>query len=209
MAGEVWAILLAAGESSRMGRPKPLLDWDGITLLQWQVGRLHEAGVQEVVVVLGARAAEIEPSARSSGARVVINREFASGRASSLRAGAAAVSGDAGWIVVLSVDQPRPAWVTRRLLAEAQRSGALVAAPRHKGRGGHPVVLAGALLPEVLTAAEETEGLRAIVRRHADSTLAVEFANSCVIVDLNTPAEYEAALAAFHRGEWDEDGAPR
>src|SRR5581483_293345 len=170
-------------------------------------GQLREAGVQEVVAVLGAAAAEVEPFARKSGARVVVNPEFMSGRASSLRAGAAAVSGDAGWVVVLGVDQPRPAWVTRRLVEEARRQGALVTSPRYKGRGGHPVVLAGALAPELRAVQEETQGLRAVVERHADVTMRVEFANSCVIVDLNTPAEYEAALAAFNRGEWSEDRA--
>jgi molybdenum cofactor cytidylyltransferase len=79
------AILLAAGESTRMGRLKQLLPWDGTPLIAWQVGQLQEAGADDVVVVLGHEAEQIR-SAVPEPARVVINPDYKQGRATSLRA---------------------------------------------------------------------------------------------------------------------------
>ena len=104
------AIILAAGESSRMGRPKPLLPWVGATdgepslLIDYQVRELAAAGVDDIVVVLGHEAAELRPHVPPE-ARVASNEAYREGRASSLRAGAAALPDDAGPIAVLGVDQ--------------------------------------------------------------------------------------------------------
>ncbi len=204
-ADETWAILLAAGESTRMGRPKPLLEWGGVTLVEWQVGQLLEAGAGGVAVVIGSRADEVEPVVIRAGAVPVLNRDYRQGRASSVRAGARAIRRPPAHLVILSVDQPRPAWVTRRLLAAASESAARIISPVYQGHGGHPIVLDGSLLQEVRAVDEATLGLRAVLQRHQAESAYLEFENSCVIVDLNTPAEYESALAAFQRGEWDED----
>jgi molybdenum cofactor cytidylyltransferase len=201
------AILLAAGESTRMGQPKQLLAWAGTTLVEWQIEQLQKAGADTVVVVLGSYLELVEPKVLSAGARPVVNDGFRLGRATSLRAGALEVNEAAGLIVVLSVDQPRPSWVTAALLARASAADAQVVIPAHKGSGGHPVVLKGALLSELRTVSEETFGLRAVVDRHLAETERVQFANSCVIVDLNTPSEYEAALAAYNRGDWEKDSS--
>lgn len=208
MSGETWAILLAAGESTRMGRLKPLLPWAGVTLIEWQIAQLRDAGVSQVVAVLGSRAPEVEPLVTAAGATPVVNMLFREGRASSIRAAAAAVDATARRIVIVGVDQPRPAWVTRRLLAKSSESRALILSPMFMGRGGHPIVLDASLLEELLRVDEATLGLRAITERHRAEAIGVEFENSCVIVDLNTPVEYEAALAAFNRGEWSEDFRP-
>ncbi len=204
-ADDTWAILLAAGESTRMGRPKQLLEWGGVTLVEWQVARLLEAGADGVAVVIGSRGDEIEPAVLRAGALPVLNRDYRQGRASSVRAGARAIERPPARLVILSVDQPRPAWVTRRLLAVASEPPAKILSPRYQGHGGHPLVLDGSLLEEVRAVDEATLGLRAVVQRHQAESAYLEFENSCVIVDLNTPAEYESALAAFQRGEWDED----
>ncbi|HEY5626090.1 MAG TPA: nucleotidyltransferase family protein [Dehalococcoidia bacterium] len=190
----VAAILLAAGESRRMGVAKPLLAWRGATLIEYQIAQLHEAGVDDVIAVLGHRAEEILPPVTASGARGVVNENYREGRASSLRAGAAEAEG-AETIVVISVDQPRPAAVTRRLLAE-HTSGITV--PSHGGRRGHPVVLDGALLPELREVSEATLGLRAIITRHAAEVREVPFDSPGVLVDLNTPEDYERAVAGDH-----------
>jgi molybdenum cofactor cytidylyltransferase len=202
--GGIEALLLAAGESTRMGRPKQLLDWGGFTLLEWQVRQLRDAGASSVVVVVGYMAEDIATVAEASGARVVTNLDYRQGRASSLRAGATALDPRAERVVILSVDQPRPAWVTRRLIT-AEARAALIVAPRHAGRGGHPVILDGSIMPELARVSEESLGLKAVMDRHKTQTVYVDFENPCVIVDLNTPAEYEKALASFQRDEWSED----
>jgi molybdenum cofactor cytidylyltransferase len=194
---QVAAILLAAGESRRMGfprirrTPKPLLEWQGNTLIGYQIAQLHEAGVDDVIAVLGHRAEDVLPLVTGAGARAVVNESYREGRASSLRAGAAAAEG-ADTVVVLSVDQPRPAAVTRRLLSE-HASGITV--PTHGGRRGHPVVLDGAFLPELREVSEATQGLRAVIARHAAEVREVPFDTQDVLLDINTPEDYERAIA--------------
>jgi CTP:molybdopterin cytidylyltransferase MocA len=193
----VAAILLAAGESRRMGRPKPLLEWGGTTLIEYQIGQLREAGVDDVIAVLGHGAESVRSHAERAGARVVVNARHAAGRASSLRAGAAAVGDDAEAVVVLSVDQPRPAAVAARLLGEMGNGKWVVSVPVFDGRRGHPVVLDGSLLPELRTVTEEALGLRGLLTAHASGVREVPFGSAVVLVDMNDPEEYERAIAAF------------
>ncbi len=204
------AILLSAGESTRMGRPKALLPWGDTTLLQYQVDELRAAGVDDVVVVLGHDAEAVRAAVPPS-ARVVVNEAYKLGRASSLRAGAAALDETADPIVVLGVDQPRPRGVHQRLLAAQRESGALITVPASDGRRGHPVVLAGALLGELRDASEERRGLHGVIEAHASDVhehpfvmLAHEsMANEpdltalMVLVDINTPEDYEEARTLF------------
>ncbi len=187
----VAAILLAAGESRRMGSPKPLLAWQGSTLIEYQISQLREAGVADVIAVLGHRAQDILPLVTAAGARGIINENYREGRASSLRTGADAVMG-AETIVIISVDQPRSAAVTRRLLAE-HTSGITVAS--HRGRRGHPVILDGALLVELREVDETTQGLRAVLARHAPDVREIAFESAAVLLDLNTSEDYRQASA--------------
>jgi CTP:molybdopterin cytidylyltransferase MocA len=190
-----------------MGRPKPLLPWDGSTLVAWQAEQLRQAGAEDVVVVLGYEADAVR-AALPEGVRPVLNRDYVLGRASSLRVGAGAVEDVVEAVVVLGVDQPRPAWVTRLLIEARRESDAAVALPRFGERRGHPVVVAGRLLPELRSAGEAERGLRAVIVRHEPETLVVACASAVVDLDLNTPAEYESAVAAYRRGDWGPPGGP-
>jgi molybdenum cofactor cytidylyltransferase len=193
---KVAAILLAAGESTRMGTPKPLLDWFGEALVDYQIRQLREAGCEEVVVVLGHRAGEIEPVVSTAGGRCVRNESYREGRASSLRAGAEAL-GEPEAIVVASVDQPRPANVVRQLIEERETRAALVAAPTFEGERGHPIVVDGKLLPELRSAREETLGLRGVIGGHEDGVAEVIFETPAILLDFNTPDEYEEAKRRY------------
>jgi molybdenum cofactor cytidylyltransferase len=161
-----------------------------------------------VIVVLGHDAAAIRPAVPDT-ARIVLNEGYREGRATSLRRGAEAVLEDAEAVVILSVDQPRPAWVSR-LLIERRRSGpAPIVSPRFPRRFGHPVLVDASLLAELRRVDDATLGLRAVVERHKAEAVSVPIENEQVDVDLNTPADYEAALAAFASGAWAEPQADR
>jgi molybdenum cofactor cytidylyltransferase len=191
------AILLAAGESRRMGISKPLLEWAGETLIEYQVHQLCDAGVDDVIAVLGHSADQVRPFAERAGATAVVNDRYAEGRASSLRAGVAAVPPGTTEIAVLNVDQPRPATVIRRLLEEHLASGALITLPTYEGRRGHPAFLCGSLLPELCTVDDATQGLRAVVHRHDADVREIAFDTPIVLLDINDPARYESARAEF------------
>lgn len=189
------SIVLAAGLSSRMGSPKALLDWGGMPLLRYHIEQLHEGGVDEVIVVLGYRADEVARQIRHQPCRIMLNPRFHLGRAGALRIGAKAVNRDAESIVILNVDQPRPAAFIRQMLDAHRAGGMLITHPMHDGHGGHPVIAAGSLRPELMEATDESEGLRAILQRHAQEINTIEAGAICLL-DLNTPEEYEKARPA-------------
>jgi len=193
----VAAILLAGGESRRMGSPKPLLKWGGRTLIEYQLEQLKPPAVDRLVVVLGHRADEVRPYVHRAGAQAVINELYAEGRASSLRVGAAALPEEIEAVLVLNVDQPRPRWVIERLVEEHRRGGNLITVPSFGGQRGHPPVLAGSLLPELREVREATQGLRAVVERHQAEVHEVPFDSEVVLLDINRPEEYERARASY------------
>ena len=197
-------LILAAGESTRMGRLKQLLPWGGTMLIEWQVAQMLEAGVDDLVVVLGHSAEAVGEAVQRTPARVAVNDAYKEGRASSVRCGAAAIPDGAGAIVILSVDQPRPAWLTRRLIDAWHSQPAPIVMPTFDGRRGHPILVAGSLLEELRGVTEAGLGLRAVTEHHASETAFVAIERAAVNIDLNTPADYEAALAAHNRGEWSE-----
>ncbi len=189
------SILLAAGMSTRMGQPKALLDWGGEPLICYQIRQLQEAGVDEVVVVLGYRADDIHRKLHGLTYRSVLNPVYQLGRAGSLRAGAKAVSPEASAIVLLNVDQPRPADLIRSVI-EGHTSADSATRPVHGDRHGHPVVVAGRLRNELLAATEDERGLRGVMEAHVNEIVDVPSDERCLL-DLNTPDDYEAALAAL------------
>ena len=190
------AILLAAGESTRMGEPKQLLDWQGQTLVAAQVETLLEAQCRPVIVVLGAHATRVRQAiAGRAEVQITTNQQWRRGRASSIRAGARAVPPAVDAVAVVSVDQPTRAEVVTRLAKELVLStDALIAVPRREGRNGHPPVFRAQLLPELQHVTEREEGLRQIRRRHADRTIFLEMNDPLVTLNLNTPEAYRRAI---------------
>ncbi len=193
----VAAILLAGGESSRMGVPKPLLEWGGHTLIEYQLAQLTGPPLDRVVVVLGHGAEEVLPYVHGAGAQAVVNELYAQGRASSLRVGAAALPDDTTTVLVLNVDQPRPHDVIARLVDVHRLSHNLITIPTYGGTRGHPPVLDGSLLPELREVNEATLGLRAIIDRHAEDVRELTFEAETVLLDLNRPQEYQKARASY------------
>ncbi len=179
-----------------MGSPKALLPWGDVTLVEYQVQQLRAGGVDEIVVVLGHSADEIRERVPDT-ARAVVNLHFQDGRATSLRAGALALSDDADAIVVLNVDQPRPSDLISRLIEAHAASDTLISRPVFGNKHGHPIVLTGSLLEELRSVQEESQGLLGVVNAHRDEMQDVDLEDERVLVDFNTPEEYEKALAEF------------
>lgn len=198
----VAAVLLAAGESARMGRPKPLLPWEGGTLVGWQVGAVADAGAAPIVVVLGHEAPAIAAHVRGSPhLRMVINPVWPQGKTTSIRLGLREAGRDAQGILLLAVDQPVPPVLLRALVTEHVESGALITQPTHQGKGGHPLLFHASLFDELLAITEETQGVRAILERHAAEVHAVPVDSPLVRVDINTPDDYRRAQGMLHQGE--------
>jgi len=197
------AILLAAGESQRMGTPKALIPWRGQPLLNHQVRQIEASRVSECVVVLGREAERLStclaaPDGSAGRLRRVVNPDPDSGRCSSVIAGLRSLPEGVDAIFVVSVDQP----VERDLLdalmdaaaaeweGENAASRRTIVVPVHAGRRGHPPLFHGSLTSELREIVEESKGLRAVVRRHPGRVLEMQWDNADVLLNLNTPEDF-------------------
>ena len=191
------AILTAAGESIRMGRPKPLLEWYDVPLVRYQIDNLLEAGVHEVVVVLGNESWHVLPHVWGRGVRPVLNRDYKQGKTTSVLCGILSADPDATDLVLLAVDQPRPAWVVNKVVESHVENDALITSPRYEGRGGHPLMFSATLRGELESITDEGQGVREVFDVHRGEVNEVMFDDPIVRLDLNTPEEYEAARAKY------------
>jgi molybdenum cofactor cytidylyltransferase len=193
---ETVAILLAAGESRRMGQLKALLPWQGTSLLAHQVTALLEAGVDRVIVVLGHRAEELKPIVEGQPeVTCVVNPDYLVGKTTSIKAGVKSLCrDDLDSLLVLNVDQPRTAGTIRHLLDRRRASPAPITIPTYRGKGGHPIILNASLIDELLSIQEDTLGLKAVMQRHQEYIQRVEVEDPEVLWDLNTPEQYQEAL---------------
>ncbi len=189
----VAAVLLAGGESRRMGSQKALLPWHGRSLLEYQLAQLAAVGeVADIIVVTGDRADALSPViAAARKATAVCNPDYAAGKTGSIRTGLSRIPGSATAVLLTSVDQPRPAAVIRRLVREHAASASPITVPVLQGRRGHPVLFDRTLLPELLAIDEATEGVRAVLRRDQSRVREVPFEDPVVLLDLNTPQDVE------------------
>ncbi len=194
---KVSGILLAAGESTRVGTPKPLLPWFGATLVERQVEALLRAGVADVFVVTGHRADEVCAHLHGAHVQAVFNPYYRQGKSTSVKAGLAALPPDAQAIALLAVDQPRPVWLIRCILESHAATKALITCPSYARRGGHPIVFDRSLVEELKGISEERQGIRVVLRAHAGEINWVEVDTALARLDLNTPEAYQEACRTF------------
>jgi molybdenum cofactor cytidylyltransferase len=191
------AVLIAAGESVRMGRPKPLLSWHGVPLVEYQAAALVEAGVAEVVVVLGHRHELVGPHVKGPGVHYVVNRAYRLGKTGSVKAGLGGIESPATDVLLLAVDQPRPAGVVSSIIEAHVRADALITAPSYRGRAGHPLVFSSSLMCELQAITEDGQGVREVFLAHRADVNEVEMDDPIVCLDLNSPEAYEEAKARY------------
>ena len=192
------ALVLAAGKSTRMGRTKALLPLGSETFISRIVETFREAGVEEVVVVVGHDAQRVSDALRQFGRppRIVLNPEYESGQLSSILAGLRVVDRPGVKAMLLTlVDVPLVSGATVGAVLERYRaSAAPIVRPVSGSRHGHPVLIDRHLFP-LLRAADPGAGIKPIVREHASVVGDVEVADEGSFTDIDTPAEYAAAAA--------------
>ena len=190
------AIVLAGGKSSRMGRPKALLPIGPTreTFLERVMRTLKDAGVEDVVVVVGADAAAIRQQAQPalSGVRIVDNPDWAQGQLTSLLAGLRSIdTAHASGVLMTLVDVPLVTAATVRSLIAVQRErNAPIVRPVSNGRHGHPVIFGRALFDE-LQRADPASGAKPVVRAHAAEMIEVPVDDEGAFTDIDTREDYE------------------
>lgn len=186
----IWAVVLAAGESRRMGTQKLLLPFGETTVVGAVVRTAQASRVDKVLVVLGADRQAVRAELAARGVEFAVNDHYHLGMLSSVQAGLRALPAEAEAAVILLGDQPflaAPVVDAVIVAFEAGRPGLVI--PTYQGRRGHPVLVDLKYRDEVL-GFDQADGLRRLMRAHADDVLEVGTADANILRDLDTPEDY-------------------
>jgi molybdenum cofactor cytidylyltransferase len=186
------AVVLSAGESSRMGRPKALLPIEGETFIGRIVGSLKRTQVGKILVVLGHNAGPLAAAIGALPVEILINPNYQLGQLSSLQVAVRNLLSDPdcdGMLVHL-VDHPYiDASLVDRMIRQFYESKKDIVVPRCRGKRGHPVLFSRRLFGELLDAPMD-QGAKAVVNAHGDATLEMETDEEGITVDIDTPELY-------------------
>ena len=186
------AVLMAAGAGARMGqRPKSLLELDGVPLICRQVMALREAGVSELVLVLGHHAKDIEAAVKALKVSVVINPDPDAGPVGSQRLGLQSLSGHSEAVLMALADQPLLDAADLRQLFQAfdQRlPGSALVYPRVNGQPGNPVIFTAAVRAALLACPPDV-GCKLWRQAHTSQVQALDCDNPHFVQDVDTPED--------------------
>lgn len=190
-------ILLAAGGSARLGRPKQLLSYRGRTLLRHAAETACDSKCRPIVIVLGAQAKHLSSELIGLDVGIAENPEWQLGLGSSIRAGLSALEvkdGELSGVVLMLCDQPfLTADFLNRLTDSHQASHSLIVAAEYASTRGVPAFFHRSLFPELLALPPE-QGAKPIILRHASETTALPL--SVGTIDIDTEADYAKLLKA-------------
>jgi molybdenum cofactor cytidylyltransferase len=192
------AVVLSAGESSRMGRPKALLTLDSETFLERIVTALKQTDVGKTIVVIGHNAEEMKEKIDHLPVEILVNYQYKLGQLSSLHVAIRRLISEQscdGMLVHL-VDHP---YIDGKLVDVMIRqfydSNKLIVVPRYQSKRGHPVILSRRLFTELLNAPME-QGAKAVVNAHRNDTLEIDTEDEGITVDIDTPELYRQHVKA-------------
>ena len=187
------AVVLAAGESSRMGRPKALLPIGGQTFIERIVAALKQAKHGKIVVILGHNASELQAKISQLPVEILINTDYKLGQLSSLQLAVQRLQSeiDCDGMLVHLVDHP---YLVPSLIEEMIRrfydTKKPIIVPKFHGKRGHPVIFSRDLFAELLNAPMD-QGAKAVVNAHRAETLEIETEEEGIAVDIDTPELYQ------------------
>ncbi len=197
---KISAIIIAAGKSSRMKTPKPLLDWGKEKLINFQIKSLKNSNIEEIIVVLGSNAGEIKKEIISNEVKVVTNTDFELGKTTSIKKGLSEVNKEND-ILLIAVDQPRNKLLIKQIsnFHTNHPSNKKIAMPYSEGKSGHPIIFSNIFFNELIKINEETEGIREIIKRNHGSIIKYKTKDNSALIDLNTPEQYERYLSDYFK----------
>lgn len=191
------AIVLAAGQSLRMGAQKVLLPWGESTVIEHIVNVLNRGGVHEVVAVTGHQSDQVASVLRETGVKIVRNEHYLAGMLSSVRCGIIAASPDTQAYIVALGDQPSirasvvAALIAAFMVEPAGQSVILV--PTLDGHRGHPLLFSQHFREEVLQRFDDS-GLRGLLDAHPEVIREISVDSSGILRDIDTPEDYQLEL---------------
>jgi molybdenum cofactor cytidylyltransferase len=186
------AVVLSAGESSRMGRPKALLPIEGQKFIERIIRVIGQSRVGRTIVVLGHHADELRGQIEHLPIQMVLNPDYQKGQLSSLQAAIRHIKNDdrCDGMLVHLVDHPFiDVALLDALIQRFYETKKLIVVPRHKGKRGHPVIFSRDLFEELLNAPID-QGAKAVVNAHREETLEIEWQDQGITLDIDTPELY-------------------
>ena len=184
------AMILAAGESRRMGMPKPLLRYGDTTFLEQILSVVRRSAVDGVTVVLGAHRQMIRASVDLSQTDVVINEDYRQGQLSSLIVGLKSVPPETEAVLVFLADHPFiTVEVVNRIVSAFRETKSPIVVPVFETRRGHPALFARSMFDELVNAPVE-EGARHVLYSNEEKVLEVEVPDPAVLSRIDTPEDY-------------------
>jgi molybdenum cofactor cytidylyltransferase len=189
----VSAILLAAGESKRMGKPKLLLPFGDSTIVEQAINSLLNSKINELIIVVGYRAEELVGKIAKKPVKIVLNRQYQQGISTSIIAGLKTVDKDTRGIMIALGDQPLvDSRTIDRLIEEFQKHDRGIIIPVCQGRRGHPVIFPIKYEEELLQLEGDVGG-KQIVKDHPDEVLEVAVNCEGILIDIDTVGTYNCA----------------
>lgn len=190
----IWAMILAAGESKRMGKPKLLLPYGEKTIIETIVETIVSSNVENTLVILGSDREKIEEKIKNSPVKIVYNRDFRSGMLSSVQCGLKALPQETRAVLVVLGDQPKiSADVINKLIDAYKSIGKGIVLPVYKKERGHPVLIDVKYGEEVENLSPEV-GLRGTVYNHPEDILEVEVETPSIFQDIDDESDYKREL---------------
>ena len=185
------AVLLAAGESRRMGEFKQLLPLGNKTLVECCVDNLLASSVDDIVVVLGHCAIDVRNALGHRPVRFVLNEDYQEGMSTSIKRGIEALPRETDAVLISLSDQPQiGSEVINKLIEVYKTEKPLVVIPTYNGRNGHPIILDLTLRGEIL-AMDPMKGLRQVVHANSNRAVRVEVPTDAILIDLDWPEDYQ------------------
>jgi molybdenum cofactor cytidylyltransferase len=186
----IWAIILAAGESKRMGFPKMLLPFRGMTIIEQVIENAINSQVDETVVVLGADRNEIQKVISNWPVKNCNNEIYKEGMLSSVKCGFRFLPHDFEAALVFPGDQPllRPE-ITDRVISAFRLSGKGIIIPVYEEKRGHPLLIGSRYREEVMLL-DPAEGLRALAHRFSADVFEVEAGSPDILKDIDDQEDY-------------------
>lgn len=181
------------------GAFKPLLRWGKRTVIGACVESLRQSRVDEIIVVLGHREAEIRPVLAGSGVQYAINADYKQGMITSVKTGLAQLSSQSSAVLIALVDQPMvTSGIIDQLVDAFEKGEKKIVVPVCEGKHGHPIILSRELEEEVMLLDDASSaGLRGVIDAHRDELLEVPISSTAVIEDIDHPGDYERLSIKF------------
>ncbi len=188
----VSAILLAAGQSKRMGKLKQLMPFGQSTIVEQAVDNLLGSTVDEVIVVVGYKAEDVINAIAAKPVKVAINPDYEHGMSTSIMAGLNLVHSGVQGVMLALGDQPLvDSQTINRLIEEFYNHDKGIAVPTYQGRRGHPIIFAIRYKKQLLKLSGDVGG-RQIIKEHPDDVLEIAVNSENVIADFDTTGDYQA-----------------